>query len=131
MATEGVHIQYPSPPHQHDPGLVDAGCPPCQVLSCPCEHAAEEDSKEADDAEAEDVGNDAWKGNHRRSTARIMIDVATAAMPVRGMPPALPLEDPYRRLRNVGASMMVGALSVEVLFVVEFVGRWLVVGLGR
>ena len=33
-------MQYSSPPHQHDPGLSSAGCPPCHVRSCPCGHDA-------------------------------------------------------------------------------------------
>lgn len=38
IANDGVHMQYSSPPHQHDPGLSSAGCPPCHVRSCPWGH---------------------------------------------------------------------------------------------
>lgn len=47
IASDGVHMQYSSPPHQHEPGRSWAGCPPCQVCSRPW-HDAVDDNFSAD-----------------------------------------------------------------------------------
>jgi hypothetical protein len=53
-ATEGVHMQYSSPPHQHEPGLSWAGEPPCHVRSFPTMHP---------DLDDEEVINETFVGS--------------------------------------------------------------------